>query len=277
MKSISKTRPLNKLIKPIFDYLVLNKMIKQFLIPLKLPISERETYFYKSAKKHIIYVPTIKKEICVYEYGYSKRKNLLIHGWSGRASQFYMLADKLLENGRMVVAFDAPGHGKSKGKTSSKEEFIKIISFLQLKYQFEMAIGHSIGAMTLLQSVANGLKFNRIVCIAATNDVDEVVKKFLMNNKVNPNLLEQFKKRFLKKYNYDLTSYNGVKCAKKISIPTLIIHDSQDKPSDVSSAYLIRQSLEQGELLVTYNLGHTRILRNGFINNRIIDFIKDEK
>lgn len=277
MKSITRTRPLKKRITSIVNYFTLNKMVKEFLKPLKLKITDREAYFYKSAKTLTVYIPTIKKEILVYEYGYSKKKDLLIHGWSGRASQFYMLADKLLENRRMVVTFDAPAHGNSKGFKSSKEEFIKIISFLHLKYHFEMAIGHSVGAMTLLESVASGLKFRKIICIAATNNVDEIIAKFLINHKVNPNLVKKFKERFKKRHNYDLASYNGVECAKKIRIPTLIIHDSQDKPSDVSSAYTIRQSLKHGELLVTYNLGHTRILKDSSVNNRIIDFINDEK
>lgn len=277
MKSITRTRPLKKRITSIVDYFTLNKMVKKFLKPLKLEITDREAYFYKSAKTLTVYVPTIQKEILVYEYGYSKKKDLLVHGWSGRASQFYMLADKLLENRRMIITFDAPAHGKSKGFKSSKEEFIKIISFLHLKYNFEMAIGHSIGAMTLLESVAKGIRFNKIVCIAATNDIDEIIMKFLINHKVNPNLVEEFKVRFKKRYGYDLASYNGVEYAKKIRIPTLIIHDSQDKPSDVSSAYIIRQNLKLGELLVTYNLGHTRILKDSTVNNRIIDFINDEK
>jgi len=50
----------------------------------------------------------------------------------------------------------------------------------------------------------------------------------------------------------------------------------KDKPAAVSAAYEIRQSLEQGELLVTYNLGHTRILKSNFITNRILEFIKNE-
>jgi esterase/lipase len=156
------------------------------------------------------------------------------------------------------------------------DEFIEIIKFLNVTYNFKVAIGHSIGAMALLKTVSNGLPLKKLVSIAATNHIDEIIAKFLIHDKLNPNLTNRFKSRYKQKYKSDLSNYNGIVCAKKIKIPTLIIHDSQDRSSAVSSAYEIRQNLEQGELLVTYDLGHTRILKSNLINNRIIEFIKDE-
>jgi len=265
-------------IRPLFNFFtenyLLNKLVEKFITPQKFSASKREIMFYKSAKQKNVFIPSINKTIMVYEYGYSKSKCLLIHGWSGRGSQFYALADKLLENGKMIVSFDAPAHGNSKGKSSSMDEFVKIIEFLNIAYKFDVAIGHSIGAMALLLSTANGSKFDKIVSIAATNNIDEILEKFLIGNNSNINLIPKFKKQFKIKHKTDLEVYNGEECAKKIKIPTLIIHDSQDKPADVSSAYEIRQHLEKGEVLVTYNLGHTRILKNNKINNHIINFIK---
>ncbi len=272
MKYISNIRSLFSFFTE--KYLV-NKLIKKFITPQKFSASEREMMFCKSAKQITMFIPSINKKIIVYEYGYSKSKCLLIHGWSGRGSQFYALADKLLENGRMVVSFDAPAHGNSIGKYSSMEEFVKIIEFLNNKYNFDIAVGHSIGAMALLFSTANGSVFNKIVSIAATNNIEEILRKFLVGNNSNINLISKFKKRFITKYKTDLEVYNGEEFAKKIKIPTLIIHDSQDQPADVSSAYEIRQHLEKGEILVSYNLGHTRILKNNKINNHIINFIKN--
>lgn len=275
MKSKSNIRPIINFISFFTEKLVLAKLIKKFITPIKYKVPEREKMFYKSAKSKVLFIPSINKEIVVYEYGYSKKKDLLVHGWSGRGSQFYTLADKLLENGRMVISFDAPAHGQSKGKVSSMNEFVEIIKFLNKKYSFEVAIGHSIGAMALLQNVSNGLQIKKLVCIAATNHIDEIISKFLIANNADSNLIQKFKNKFKSKFKNDLNRYNGVIYAKKIKIPTLIIHDSQDRPADVSSAYEIRQSLEQGELLVTHDLGHTRILKSNLINNRIIEFIKD--
>jgi len=37
---------------------------------------------------------------------------------------------------------------------------------------------------------------------------------------------------------------------------------------------VIRQNLKQGELLITSGLGHNRILKDNYVNNRIVEFIK---
>jgi pimeloyl-ACP methyl ester carboxylesterase len=221
-----------------------------------------------------VFIPTIKKTITVYEYGYSKKKVLLVHGWSGRGTQFYKIADKLLENRHMIISFDAPAHGLSSGKSSMMSEFNDIIRFLDQQYNgFDAAIGHSLGAMALLQNSAQDLELKKLISIAATNDINEIIQKFLIGVDLNPNLYFRFKKQFKKTYKKDLNQYNGVRLAEKISIPTLIIHDSKDLPANVSSAYKIRQSLSHGELLVTHGFGHTRILTNDLIVNRITEFI----
>jgi pimeloyl-ACP methyl ester carboxylesterase len=62
--------------------------------------------------------------------------------------------------------------------------------------------------------------------------------------------------------------------AKYVATPTLVIHDSEDKIVDVSSAIAIRQNLSNGELLMTNGLGHNKILKDPDVIQRIIDFIK---
>jgi hypothetical protein len=43
-------------------------------------------------------IPEIKKEIVVYEYGYSQKK-VLVHGWSGEGTQLFKIADELVNKG----------------------------------------------------------------------------------------------------------------------------------------------------------------------------------
>ena len=88
--------------------LATNFALKIFRTPPKFNIPEREAMMRESAKEEIITIPSIDKEIMVYEYGYSKKKVLLVHGWAGRGTQLYDIADNILENRMMVVSFDAP-------------------------------------------------------------------------------------------------------------------------------------------------------------------------
>ena len=60
----------------------------------------------------------------------------------------------------------------------------------------------------------------------------------------------------------------------QLKIPVLVIHDKTDGDVPVSCAYKIRQNLEKGSLLITSELGHTKILRNQEVIKKSINFIK---
>ncbi|HJW94878.1 MAG TPA: alpha/beta fold hydrolase, partial [Thermoanaerobaculia bacterium] len=48
---------------------------------------------------------------------------ILTHGWEGRGSQMASFVAPLVASGRSVVAFDAPGHGRTDGNRSSLPHF----------------------------------------------------------------------------------------------------------------------------------------------------------
>ena len=79
--------------------------------------------------------------------------------------------------------------------------------------------------------------------------------------------------RFFKKFGDDIDNYSASIAAQKVEVPTLVIHDSDDKEVPVNCAYNIRTKLKKGELLITNGLGHTRILKDATVVNRILDFI----
>jgi len=246
-----------------------------FSTPLKFNAPERELMMRKSAKNQLIEIPSIHKKIMVYSYGFSKKKILLVHGWAGRGTQLIQLADKILENKMMVVSFDGPAHGLSTGKTTSITEFIETVTEVNKQFgPFDAAIGHSFGGMSLLNSVANGLSINKLVTIGADNSIPDIFKYYVKKIELKPIIVSKLQDNFEKKYKAKVDSFSSEKIAKKVAIPTLVIHDSQDKYVDVRSAIAIRQSLKYGQLLITNGLGHHKIFKNAVIIQRIIDFIK---
>ncbi|PBJ15604.1 Alpha/beta hydrolase family protein [Flavobacterium sp. ACN6] len=143
--------------------LISKKLVTQFTArifttPIKHKIPKREFEMDQKSMQKKIYVPAIDKTIVTYEYGISRRRILLVHGWSGRGTQLFKIADELLVNGYSTVSFDAPAHGKSEGKTTIMSEFIA--SILEIEKQlgpFEIAIGHSLGGMSVLNAIKDGL------------------------------------------------------------------------------------------------------------------------
>ncbi|MGB0892004.1 MAG: alpha/beta hydrolase family protein [Flavobacteriaceae bacterium] len=249
---------------------------KLFTTPLTFSTPKREKAMEKSAQHKTVFVESIQKKVHVLSYGYSKKKVLLVHGWAGRSTQLFMMADRLLEKGYMVISFDGPSHGKSDGKTTAMPEFLDTIKVIDKEFgPFEAAIGHSFGGMSLYNSVADGFSIKSLVTVGAADKISDVILNFTNNLGVQPIVAKKMKQFYDKKWQRDIDKHSPSIQSKKVNIPTLVVHDSNDGDVPVSCALNIRQNLQHGQLLITKGLGHTKILRNKRVSNRIIDFITE--
>ena len=248
--------------------------IRLFITPVNFPIPKREQYMLKSAQKKRLQIPEIKKEIEILSYGYSKKKVLLVHGWSGRSTQLFAFADKLLENGFMVISFDGPAHGKSTGRTTMMPEFLKTIEKINTTFgPFEAAIGHSFGATSLYNAAATFLDIKTFIAIGSGDRISEIISNFAKNLYLKEKSAKKIQSGLEKKWVIHLDDFSSSTVAKKIKIPVLVVHDKTDGDVPVSCAYKIRQNLVKGSLLITNGLGHTKILRNNEVINKSIKFI----
>jgi pimeloyl-ACP methyl ester carboxylesterase len=264
-----------KILQCIAPPLATKYAIKLFGTPIRFKTPAREKIMAKSAQKELLFIPELNKKVMVYTYGYSKRKVLLVHGWSGRGTQLYKIADKLLENGFMTISFDAPAHGESEGKYTMMTEFITIAKFLEEKYgSFEFAVGHSLGGMAVLNSIKEGLSIKKAIIIGSGDIITDIITVFVNKIELNQRMVEKMKRFFYNKFGENIDDYSASIAAKSVEIPVLIIHDTEDREVPVSCAHNIRQNTEQGELLITNGLGHTRILKDDFVIKSIVEFIK---
>ena len=266
---------LGKVIQFVSSNLAAKYVARLFSTPIKFKAPERELMMRESAKKERFKVEKLRKDIQVYIYGYSRVKVLLVHGWAGRGTQLYNLADKILENKMMVVSFDGPAHGLSEGKRTNMLEFVETIRAVYEKYgPFDLAIGHSFGGMSLINAVADGLNINKLVTIGADNSIPEFFDYFVHKMELKNIVSWKLARMFEKKYNRNLNDLSSEVQARRIDIPVLVLHDSKDKYVPVSSAMAIRQNLKNGQILMTSDLGHHRIFKDPEVIERIIDFIR---
>jgi pimeloyl-ACP methyl ester carboxylesterase len=264
---------ISKFLTAISPFLASRFAAKLFLTPFRYKLPEREKEMDENSRQTRLTVPSINREIVVYEYGDSSKKILLVHGWSGRGTQLSVMAKALLQEGYSVVSFDAPAHGKAPGKWSMMPFFIESIHYLEKEYgPFEAAIGHSLGGMSCLRAVNEGLDIEKLVIIGTANSVTHITREFAHNMKMNEKVAKKMKKYFDKKFGEDMDTYSGAVSAKGVHIPTLVIHDEHDVDVHISSAHEITENLENGELYVTEELGHRRILGDRKVINKIIEF-----
>ena len=250
--------------------------MKLFTTPMRFRLPKREIHMDNESSQEKINIPSLQKTINVYHFGESEKKVLLVHGWSGRGTQLHSIADKLLKGGYSTISFDAPAHGKSPGKTSDMTEFIACILELEKRYgPFEHAIGHSLGAMAVLNSIKRGLKVQKAVIIGSGDVIrdimDDFTQKKLGMNVATGNLMIRM---FEKKFGETIDNYSAYIAAKAVRNPVLVFHDNHDVDVPVTAAHHIADNLGNAEMVITEGLGHRKILGDTKVIKKIIQFLE---
>ena len=265
---------ISRILTIISPFLASRFAARLFLSPFRYKLPQREKHMDAKSIQKKVAVPSINREIVTYEYGKSTKKVLLVHGWSGRGTQLAKIAEALVEKGYMCVSFDAPAHGKAEGKISMMPFFIEAIHHLDRSHgPFEAVIGHSLGGMSSLRAVRNGLQTKRLVIIGTANNISEITRHFAENMKMNHRVARKMKAYLDDRFNEDMDILSGGESAKHVKTPTLVIHDKEDVDVKINSAYEIHEELENSELMITTGLGHRRILGNEKVINKISTFI----
>jgi esterase/lipase len=257
--------------------MALQKAIQLFLTPFKFKTPALEKQLIDKAKcSEFTYGG---EDLKTFSWGPVNGKLiLLMHGWSGRASQFVSFVEPLVSRGFHVVAFDAPAHGKSDKKTTNIIQFSESIEqFLQGR-KIHAVVGHSLGSIAILLMISRGfVKPNKVVNIASPTISQDVIDIFRSKVGISKKIHDT-----INEYTMNLTSkpfsyYSGVEIAERIGKNTiksqLIVHDINDKEAPINHAHELYKRFPNAELFETNNLGHVRILRNNKVISKIADFI----
>jgi pimeloyl-ACP methyl ester carboxylesterase len=266
----------SKFIAYFSSKLVTQFAAKLFTSPIKHKIPKRELEMDSKSIQKLIEIPSINKKVVLYQYGKSSKKILLVHGWSGRGTQLFKIADELVKAGYSTISFDAPAHGKSPGKTTIMSEFIETILEIDKQFgPFEAAVGHSLGGMSLLNAVKKGFKINHLAIIGSGDVVQDILDDFVAKLELKPSISSKLREHFEKKYGQEMDSYSGYKSAMEIAIPVLVIHDKNDPEVSVNAGINIHNHLKNGTLYLTEGLGHRKILGNPIVIEKVVQFVKE--
>lgn len=248
---------------------------KLFTTPIKHKIPKREIEMDKKSVQQMIVVPSINRKVNVYEYGKSSKKVLLVHGWSGRGTQLCKIADEMIKLGYSTVSFDAPAHGKSPGNSTIMVDFIASVIEIDKQFgPFEIAIGHSLGGMTVMNAIKEGFQVKKAVIIGSGDIVQDITDDFIAKLGLKPEISKLLCEHFEKKYGGIMDDYSAYKAAETTLIPTLVIHDENDPEVPVKAGIHIHQHLKNGELMLTKRLGHRKILADHQVIEKITNFIE---
>jgi pimeloyl-ACP methyl ester carboxylesterase len=84
-----------------------------------------------------------------FKWGTGSRKVLITHGWGSKAADFMEMIISLRAIGDLeIIAFDAPGNGRSEGELSNLLLFMEAVKATILNFgEPDIVIGHSLGGM----------------------------------------------------------------------------------------------------------------------------------
>lgn len=239
----------------------------------------REQDWQKSA--HFFHIKTTHGEIAVYEWGdTTKPVVLLVHGWSGRGTQLAAIVKPLLEKEYAVVAFDAPGHGASSGKSNNLFMQADVLAELAKRYEnINTVIAHSFGSLVALYAARTKLiECERMVCISSPSSLKYLLELFSSFLYIPKKILKRFNELMYAEFGetiYD--DISAISNVAQLDLKGLIIHDKDD--ADVN--YLYSQKLcsawAGAKCVYTNKLGHRKILRNNYVLEIIVAFICEKE
>lgn len=216
--------------------------------------------------------------IATWSWGSGESTVLLVHGWSGRGLQLGAFATALVERGFRVVAFDAPGHGETKGSTSSMPVIARAATDVaEAVGGVDMVVGHSLGCVAALFAINNeGLSCRSIAMVAPAGSMSSVARQFSELSGFSPDVVARMILSFEQQYDFTWSAIEPIALIQHLRLPILIVHDHDDRETPWSAAEKLASANPTTHFVSTTGLGHRRILRDAAVVEAVTDFVHNQ-
>ena len=200
---------------------------------------------------------------------------LLVHGWESHSHRWKEMVLRLQKENYNIIAFDAPGHGYSTGEYLYVPLYNNVLKTVLQTYKPDFIIGHSIGAMTTLynQSQETNYKASKLVILGAPDKLESILLDYKKIVGLSDRALVALDRFFMKTFNFKSSEFSSSAFAEKINIPTLLIHDKDDKITPASGSRAIYAALKDSKYIETKGLNHS--LYDAEVNEKIIAFLSE--
>ncbi len=205
------------------------------------------------------------------------KKALILHGFSSTIKKFDHFVMPLVKKGYEVIAFDAPAHGDSSGKTINGFQYRDTINAVYERFgPIQSFIAHSFGglALSLFMQDLTYQDHKKLVLIAPATETDSALASFASTLKINDEVREEMRKIIFEKSGYTADKISIRSAAQKIKAEVLWIHDEDDDVTPWADAEKIQQDNHANfQFMITKGLGHRRIYRDNKVKKAIMEFL----
>ncbi len=273
--SLRLLRALLQALSLLAPYLVIRWLYWRWFRSPRYQTLPREQAWLDSART--FWLPHALGNIAYYRWGDSEKPYvLLVHGWSGHASQLGAFAQPLIDAGYAVVAFDAPGHGSSPGKSTTLFRIVDVMQTLVMQLGTPRAvIAHSFGCVVTARALHEGMLASGVILMSSPTRAEYLFAKFIGTLQLGDKILQRFRQHFEVEFGKDVWQrIDADSNARTLRVPALIVHDRNDSEVDPQCSQWLADAWQGSLLEYTEGLGHRRILRDATFIQRCVAFIR---
>jgi pimeloyl-ACP methyl ester carboxylesterase len=205
----------------------------------------------------------------------------LVHGWGGRSTQFAELVAPLVAAGRRVVLFDAPSHGDSDAGVGGPRHTHGVEMGRALDAVFarfgpaEAVVAHSLGTLATYLTLRFGwLGTERLALVAPMVEAGSYFDRFQAALGFRDRTRRAFDREVEELVGIPVGEFDAlVQAAHVDPVPTLVVHDLEDRQTPHAGARRLVDGLPDARLVTTTGLGHRRILREPTVIAEVVGFV----
>lgn len=205
------------------------------------------------------------------------RRVLIVHGFNSSVAKFEHFIKPLMKKGYEILAFDAPAHGYSTGKTLNAVMFKDmIIAINELYGPVKSFMGHSFGGLAIslaLEEIKHDEDF-RVALIAPATESKTAIDFFFNFMKLNETVRKEFDDYIYRLRNKPPDWYSVSRAIPNIKARILWCHDEDDLLTPWKDAKKVMDQKHSNiEFIITKGFGHRRIYRESKVTKAIVEFL----
>ena len=207
----------------------------------------------------------------------SAQRALIVHGFESTSRNFDRFIVPLIRKGYEVVAFDAPAHGKSEGKTINLPLYTRMLQKVFVQFgPFNSFIAHSFGGLALSHMLekTEHTPETKVVLIAPATETTSAIDSFFSFLQLNGDIRKEFDELIIRLGSVPASHYSIRRAIKNIKAKVLWIHDEDDNVTSIADALKVKDDLHPNiHFIITKGLGHRRIYKDNKVLKAVMDFL----
>ena len=207
----------------------------------------------------------------------SSKKALILHGYESSVINFENYIEPLIQKGYEVLAFDAPAHGRSTGRSITVISYKNLVHHIWNNYgPIDSFITHSLGGLTLslaLEEIKHS-PATRIVLIAPAAETKTAIDNFFKLLKLDAEVRKEFNRIIEEQGGKSPDWYSISRVAPKLKGQVLFLQDKDDQMTPVSDVKpIMDKNYPNFKFIISEGLGHRKIYRDEQSFKKIMEFL----